>query len=59
MESLEQLGEAVRQEGPLDGEDRGPYPAGRGGRGPLGGVVHSHVRRARAAGATPGRSTTP
>ncbi len=53
MDSLEQLGEAVRQEGPLDEKTSQLIQLAAAATVRSEGSVHSHVRRARAAGATP------
>ena len=53
MKSLEQLGEAARQEGPLDEKTSQLIQLGAAAAVRSEGSVHSHVRRARAAGATP------
>ncbi|MCL6621460.1 MAG: carboxymuconolactone decarboxylase family protein [Syntrophobacterales bacterium] len=53
VSALERLGEAVRQEGPLD--DKTGHFIQMAAAAAIGseGSVHSHVRRALAAGATP------
>ncbi len=53
MDSLEQLGEAVRQEGPLDEKTSQLIQLAAAATVRSEGSVHSHVRHARAAGATP------
>ena len=53
MESLEQLGEAARQEGPLDEKTSQLIQLAAAAAVRSEGSVHSHARRARAAGATP------
>ena len=53
MKSLEKLGEAARQEGPLDEKTSQLIQLGAAAAVRSEGSVHSHVRRARAAGATP------
>jgi len=54
MDSLEQLGEVVRQEGPLEEKSAQLIQLAAAAAVRSEGSVHSHVRRARAAGATPG-----
>ena len=53
MECLEQLGEAVRREGPLDEKTSQLIQLAAAAAIRSEGSVHSHVRRARAAGASP------
>jgi 4-carboxymuconolactone decarboxylase len=53
MDALEQLGEAVRREGPLDGKTAHLIQLAAAAAVRSEGSVHSHVRRARAAGASP------
>ncbi len=53
MDSLEQLGEAVRREGPLDEKTSHLIQLAAAAAVRSEGSVHSHVRRARAAGASP------
>jgi AhpD family alkylhydroperoxidase len=53
MEHLEQLGEVVRREGPLDEKASQLIQLAAAAAIRSEGSVHSHVRRARAAGATP------
>jgi 4-carboxymuconolactone decarboxylase len=53
IRALEQLGEAVRQEGPLDGKTAHLVQLAAAAAGHSEGSVHSHVRRALQAGATP------
>ena len=53
MESLEKLGEVVRQEGPLDEKTSQLVQLAAAAAIRSEGSVHSHVRRARAAGASP------
>jgi 4-carboxymuconolactone decarboxylase len=53
MESLEKLGEVVRQEGPLDEKTSQLIQLAAAAAIRSEGSVHSHVRRARAAGASP------
>jgi 4-carboxymuconolactone decarboxylase len=53
MEALEQLGEAVRQEGPLDAKTSHLIQLAAAAAIRSQGSVHSHTRRALKAGATP------
>lgn len=53
IESLEQLGEAVRREGPLDEKTSQLIQLAAAAAIRSEGSVHSHVRRAQAAGASP------
>jgi AhpD family alkylhydroperoxidase len=53
IESLEKLGEVVRQEGPLDEKTSQLVQLAAAAAIRSEGSVHSHVRRARAAGASP------
>ncbi len=53
IDSLEQLGEAVRREGPLDEKTAQLVQLGAAAAIRSEGSVHSHVRRALAAGASP------
>ncbi|MEJ2070418.1 MAG: carboxymuconolactone decarboxylase family protein [Syntrophobacterales bacterium] len=53
IESLEKLGEMVRQEGPLDEKTSQLIQLAAAAAIRSEGSVHSHVRRARAAGASP------
>jgi 4-carboxymuconolactone decarboxylase len=53
MESLEKLGEVLRQEGPLDDKTSHLIQLAAAAAIRSEGSVHSHVRRALAAGATP------
>jgi len=53
IESLEKLGEVVRQEGPLDDKTSQLVQLAAAAAIRSEGSVHSHVRRARAAGASP------
>ena len=53
IDSLEQLGEAVRREGPLDEKTSQLIQLSAAAAIHSEGSVHSHVRRARAAGASP------
>jgi 4-carboxymuconolactone decarboxylase len=52
IKALEQLGEAVRQEGPLDEKTAQLIQLAAAAAGHSEGSVHSHVRRALKAGAT-------
>lgn len=52
MKALEQLGEVVRQEGPLDAKTSHLIQLAAGAAIRSEGAVHSHVRRALQAGAT-------
>ena len=54
MECLEQLGEVVRREGPLDEKTSQLIQLAAAAAIRSEGSVHSHVRRAKAAGASPG-----
>ncbi len=53
IEALEQLGETVRKEGPLDEKTTHLIQLAAGAAIRSEGAVHSHVRRALKAGATP------
>jgi len=53
MDALEQLGEAVRQEGPLDDKTAHLIQLAAAAAIRSEGSVHSHARRALQAGATP------
>jgi 4-carboxymuconolactone decarboxylase len=53
IQVLEQLGEAVRQEGPLDGKTAHLIQLAAAAATRSEGAVHSHTRRALKAGATP------
>ena len=53
IDSLEQLGEAVRREGPLDEKTSQLIQLAAAAAIRSEGSVHSHVRRAQAAGASP------
>lgn len=53
MECLERLGETVRQEGPLDEKTAQLVQLAAAAACRSQGAVHSHVRRAREAGASP------
>lgn len=53
MECLERLGEAVRREGPLDEKTAHLVQLAAAAAVRSQGSVHSHVRRAREAGASP------
>jgi 4-carboxymuconolactone decarboxylase len=53
IQALEQLGEAVRQEGPLDDKTAHLVQLAAAAASRSEGAVHSHTRRALAAGATP------
>jgi 4-carboxymuconolactone decarboxylase len=53
IENLEKLGEVVRQEGPLDEKTSHLIQLAAAAAIRSEGSVHSHVRRARAAGASP------
>ena len=53
MKALEQLGEAVRQEGPLDDKTAHLVQLAGAAASRSEGAVHSHTRRALKAGATP------
>ena len=53
MDALEQLGEVVRQEGPLDGKTAHLIQMAAAAAIRSQGSVHSHARRALQAGATP------
>ncbi len=53
MDALEQLGEAVRQEGPLDDKTSHLIQLAAAAAIRSEGSVHSHARRALKAGATP------
>jgi 4-carboxymuconolactone decarboxylase len=53
IEALENLGEAVRQEGPLDDKTAHLVQLAAAAASHSEGSVHSHVRRALKAGATP------
>jgi 4-carboxymuconolactone decarboxylase len=53
IQALEQLGEAVRQEGPLDGKTTHLIQLAGAAASRSEGAVHSHTRRALKAGATP------
>lgn len=53
MECLERLGESVRQEGPLDEKTAQLIQLAAAAAVRSQGAVHSHVRRAREAGASP------
>lgn len=53
MQALEHLGEAVRQEGPLDDKTAHLIQLAAAATAHAEGSVHSHVRRALKAGATP------
>src|SRR4030042_348416 len=52
IKALEQLGEAVRQEGPLDEKTSNLVQLAAAATNASEGAVHSHVRRALKAGAT-------
>jgi AhpD family alkylhydroperoxidase len=53
IKALEQLGEAVRQEGPLDDKTAHLIQLAAAAASRSEGAVHSHTRRALKAGATP------
>jgi AhpD family alkylhydroperoxidase len=53
MQALEDLGEAVRQEGPLNAKTAHLVQLAAAAAARSEGSVHSHTRRALAAGATP------
>ncbi|AWY38471.1 carboxymuconolactone decarboxylase family protein [Pseudomonas putida] len=53
MDAVEALGSAVRQTGPLDEKTVQLVQLGAAAASRSEGAVHSHVRRAREAGATP------
>jgi 4-carboxymuconolactone decarboxylase len=53
IDSLEKLGEVLRQEGPLDDKTSHLVQLAAAAAIRSEGSVHSHVRRARAAGASP------
>jgi 4-carboxymuconolactone decarboxylase len=53
MEALEQLGETIRQEGPLDEKTSHLIQLAGAAASRSEGSVHSHARRALQAGATP------
>jgi 4-carboxymuconolactone decarboxylase len=53
IKALEQLGEAVRQEGPLDDKTAHLIQLAAAAASRSEGAVHSHTRRALAAGASP------
>ena len=53
VKALEQLGEAVRQEGPLDDKTAHLVQLAGAAANRSEGAVHSHTRRALKAGATP------
>ncbi len=53
IQALEQLGETVRQEGPLDDKTAHLIQLAAAATAHAEGSVHSHVRRALKAGATP------
>jgi 4-carboxymuconolactone decarboxylase len=53
MQALEQLGEAVRQEGPLDEKTAHLIQLAGAAANRSEGAVHSHTRRALKAGASP------
>ncbi len=53
IQALEQLGEAVRQEGPLDDKTAHLIQLAAAATAHAEGSVHSHVRRALKAGASP------
>jgi 4-carboxymuconolactone decarboxylase len=53
IKALEQLGEAVRQEGPLDDKTAHLIQLAAAAASHSEGAVHSHTRRALAAGASP------
>ena len=59
IKALEQLGEAVRQEGPLDDKTAHLIQLAGAAASRSEGAVHSHARRALKAGAARKKSTTP